>query len=182
VAVLSVPERLLWAVETLAVDPAERLLEIGCGRGVAVSLVCERLVSGKITAIDRSAKMTEPAAQRNREHISAGKAEFRTAELRDAGLDGERFDKIFAVNLNLFWVRSPAKELDLIKRLLKPGGAVYLCYEPPGATQAAGLADTLNVALASSGFATMTHLKTTATKSALLGVVGRPEPTRRSLR
>jgi hypothetical protein len=46
-----------------------------------------------------------------------------------ADLGSERYDTIFAVNVNLFWVRSCAAELDLVKRLLKPGGALYLFYE-----------------------------------------------------
>src|ERR671935_177066 len=59
-------ERFVWAVDTLEVRPADRLLEVGCGHGVAVSLVCERLTTGTITAIDRSPKMIEMATRRSR--------------------------------------------------------------------------------------------------------------------
>src|SRR5215203_4347097 len=67
-------ERFVWAVDALALDPADRVLEVGCGHGVAVSLVCERLKSGRITAIDRSKKMIEIAARRDRERVAAGRA------------------------------------------------------------------------------------------------------------
>ena len=77
-------ERFVWAVDTLALDPADRVLEVGCGHGVAVSLVCERLTSGRITAIDRSKKMIEMAARRNREHVAGGKAVLKTAALEKA--------------------------------------------------------------------------------------------------
>ncbi|HEX4907919.1 MAG TPA: hypothetical protein VFW32_04950, partial [Actinomycetes bacterium] len=44
-------------------------------------------------------------------------------------LDGrEGFDKVFAMNVNLFWVRVPAGELDLIRAVLKPGGTLFLFY------------------------------------------------------
>ncbi|MFL5971680.1 MAG: class I SAM-dependent methyltransferase [Gaiellaceae bacterium] len=68
-------------MDTLALHPADRVLEIGCGHGVAVSLVCERLTSGRITAIDRSKKMIEMAARRNREHVAGGRAVLKTAAL-----------------------------------------------------------------------------------------------------
>jgi ubiquinone/menaquinone biosynthesis C-methylase UbiE len=77
-------ERLLWAVEALGVEPSDRVLEVGCGHGAAATLVCERLVDGHLTAIDRSAKMIAPATKRNREHVEAGRAAFRTVAFEDA--------------------------------------------------------------------------------------------------
>lgn len=79
----------------LAVEPTDQLLEIGCGPGVAVSLVCEKLYDGNITAIDRSAKMIETARKRNADHVASGVASFQTASLEDAELGEVRFDKIF---------------------------------------------------------------------------------------
>jgi SAM-dependent methyltransferase len=130
---MAVPERIRWAVERLDPGPDEQLLEIGCGPGVAVALICERLAGGRIVAIDRSATAISRATRRNAEHIAAGKAVLRTMaleDLRPADVLGgaERFDKVLAMNVNLFWVRSPTRELDLVKRLLRPGGALYLFY------------------------------------------------------
>src|ERR687886_2068652 len=79
-------ERFVWAVDTLEVRPTDRLLEVGCGHGVAVSVVCERLTTGTISAIDRSPKMIEMAARRNREHVEAGRAVLELRPVRqDSG-------------------------------------------------------------------------------------------------
>jgi SAM-dependent methyltransferase len=129
-------ERLVWAVETLTVEPADRLLEIGCGHGVAVSLVCERLAGGKITAIDRSQKMVDVARERNRAHVASGKAVFQAVALERADFDGERFDKIFAFHVNLFR-QQPARALGILKELLTPGGALYLFNQLPTWQEAA---------------------------------------------
>ena len=115
---------MVWAVETMAVGPDDRVLEIGSGHGVAVTLVCERLDGGKIVAIDRSAKMIEAAEKRNREHVEAGKAEFIRASLDEADLGAQRFDKVFAVHVRSLWDRPG--ELDVVRGLLAPGGKLYL--------------------------------------------------------
>jgi SAM-dependent methyltransferase len=121
-------QRVVWAVDTLAVDPADRLLEVGCGHGVAVSLVCERPASGRITAIDRSERMIEMAARRNREHIAAGRAVLKTAALETADFGNERFDKVFAFNVAPFWLQ-PKEALGIVRQCLAPDGAVYVFWD-----------------------------------------------------
>jgi ubiquinone/menaquinone biosynthesis C-methylase UbiE len=138
-------ERFGWAVDTLALDPADHVLEVGCGHGVAVSLVCERLTSGRITAIDRSQKMIEMAARRNREHIAGGRAVLKTAALEQADFGDERFDTVFAFNVAPFWLQ-PKEALGIVGQHLAPGGAVYVFWDArhtqPG--RARDLADRLS--------------------------------------
>jgi ubiquinone/menaquinone biosynthesis C-methylase UbiE len=68
-----VPERIRWAIEMLAIDPGDRLLEIGGGPGVAASLVCELLEGGSLLLIDRSATAIERTLRRSRQHIASGR-------------------------------------------------------------------------------------------------------------
>ncbi|MFE3451046.1 class I SAM-dependent methyltransferase [Nonomuraea sp. NPDC059194] len=149
----AVPQRLSWAVDTLGVAGDDRLLEIGCGPGVAISMVCDRLTTGRITAIDRSAVAVERARARNTAHVASGRAAVLQTSLEAARFDGERFDKVFAVNVNLFWTRDPAAELALIARLLDRDGELLLFYEPPSADRAAALTGDLTRYLSANGFA-----------------------------
>ena len=114
----SASDRLRWAVEVLAVAPDDRLLEVGCGHGVAVSLICERLDGGRITAVDRSPKMIEMARRRNRAH--GPKARFVAARVEDADLGEELYDKVFAVHVAA--LHEPGEALDAVRRRLVPGG------------------------------------------------------------
>jgi cyclopropane fatty-acyl-phospholipid synthase-like methyltransferase len=67
-----VSKRLEAVVEALGIRGDHRVLEIGCGHGVAATMVCERLEGGKLTAIDRSAKMVEAATRRNAAYSRPG--------------------------------------------------------------------------------------------------------------
>lgn len=122
--------RLVWAVDALDVQPEDRLLEAGCGHGVAVSLVCAKLRGGHILAVDRSAKMITAARARNEAYEAGGVASFQQASLHDAELDGLRFDKVFAIHLPVLLRGDPAAELRVIAEHLAPGGALYLPHQP----------------------------------------------------
>ena len=145
-------ERLVRAVDMLAVEPDDRLLEIGCGHGVAVSLVCEKLDGGTITAIDRSPTMIAMARKRNAEYVAAGVASFQTASLHEADFGDARFDKIFAIHIGVFLRGQPTRELQVIKERLAPGGKLYLMYQPLDTTKAGELAEALSAVLGSHGF------------------------------
>jgi ubiquinone/menaquinone biosynthesis C-methylase UbiE len=128
-------ERQAWAVERLGVQPDDVLLEVGCGHGVAVSAVCERLTRGRVLGIDRSQKMIDMAAARNADHVAAGRAAFRTAVFEEEEF-AERFDKVYAFHVAAFW-RKPEVLLPLTARLLQPGGTLHLFNQMPGWNQRA---------------------------------------------
>lgn len=136
----------------MSVRPEDRLLEIGCGHGVAVSLVCDKLAGGSIVAVDRSPKMIERARNRNAEHIERGVATFQTAALHEADLTGVRFDKIFAIHVPVFLRGNPDRELKIISEHLAPGGRFFLPYQPLAADEVKTTANTLSAKLDKNGF------------------------------
>jgi ubiquinone/menaquinone biosynthesis C-methylase UbiE len=123
-------ERLRAIVEQLDISPEDRVLEIGCGHGVAATYVCERLDGGRLTAVDRSPKMIEAAAHRNAAYVADGRAEFLVAKLEDLDLGDRLFDVIFAVRVGLFH-REPERAHRLAERWLAPGGAVRAFFDAP---------------------------------------------------
>ena len=123
--------RLRAIVDGLDVQPDDRVLEIGCGHGVAASYVCERLgAGGMLVAVDRSPKMIEAAARRNAEHVRAGRAEFLVAALESLDLGDRRFDTIFAVRVGLFH-RDPEGARALAERWSARGGTLHAVFDPP---------------------------------------------------
>jgi ubiquinone/menaquinone biosynthesis C-methylase UbiE len=126
-----VSERLRAIVDSLGIRPGSQVLEIGCGHGVAATFVCERLEGGRLTAVDRSAKMIETAARRNAAYVEAGTAEFLVRRLETLDLGERRFDVVFAVRVGLFW-REPERARALAEPWLAPGGRLCAFFDEPG--------------------------------------------------
>lgn len=115
----------------MGLRPGDKVLEVGCGHGVAAGFICERLTAGRLLAIDRSEKMIAAAAARNEAHVKSGKAVFLLAALEDADLGRRRFNKILAVRVGLFH-REPARARALAERWLAPDGKIFAVYDAPG--------------------------------------------------
>lgn len=124
-------ERLLRIVEALDLRPGDRVLEVGCGHGVAATLICERLDGGRLTAIDRSAKMIAAARRRNARFVEAGTADFIVAALEQVDLGDRVFDKVLAVRVRLFHL-DPERARALLHPWLAPGATIHSVYDGPG--------------------------------------------------
>lgn len=131
-------ERIERFVESMNIQPGDRVLEIGCGHGLAATLVCQRLRTGRFVAIDRSRKMVAAAAQRNKVYVEAGVASFLESTLEQLDLGEERFDKIFAMRVRLFHDQ-PEIARELAQRWLKADGTLFTVYDEPGQKQTAAV-------------------------------------------
>lgn len=126
----SIPERFTWATELLSIKPVFNIIEIGCGAGVLADCIAEKLSSGKILAIDRSAAMIAKAIQRNHHHIIDGRAYFKNTEFRNLQIPSHHYDRMVAFNVNFFWKKSTS-ELALIRQSLKKHGLLFVFHQAP---------------------------------------------------
>jgi cyclopropane fatty-acyl-phospholipid synthase-like methyltransferase len=149
-------ERSRWTVDLLNIDPDDRVLELGCGPGVALRDVARRLLSGTVLGIDHSPIMVKQAARRNRVAIAAGRVLVRAGPIEDARAAGGPFTKIFSVNVVQF-VPDKAAFFRLLHTMLAPDGIVATTYQPrnenPKRADAVAMADLISAAMKSAGFA-----------------------------
>ncbi|MFN4359139.1 MAG: class I SAM-dependent methyltransferase [Hylemonella sp.] len=124
------PDRIESFVASMDLQPTDRVLEIGCGHGVAATLVCKTLRTGRYVAVDRSPKMIAAAEKRNLPFVEAGVARFVHASLEQLDLGGERFDKVFAMRVRLFHDQ-PEHARQLAQRWLAANGVLFVEYDEP---------------------------------------------------
>jgi ubiquinone/menaquinone biosynthesis C-methylase UbiE len=116
-------------VELLALQPEDRVLEIGFGPGLAIAECVPRIPRGHLMGVDHSLTMLNQAARRNAAAIAAGRVTLCLGSPEHLPALGRVFDKALAVNVHLFWSDAPAM-LTRIAALLKPGGTIALTHQP----------------------------------------------------
>ena len=171
-AVQTIPARIRWAVEFMDVQPSDHVLEIGCGPGAGAELICQRLETGKLFAIDRSESGVDRTKRRCRKYVEAGRLTVRQIDLATLRVPVKRLHKVYAFNVNLFWVRRCADEVALLHERVLPGGAVYLFYDATESRkdQIPTVLENASRALKEGGF----RVSLTEQKSpAVVGIIGR---------
>ena len=151
-AVQTIPARIRWAVDFMDVQPGDHVLEIGCGPGAAAELICQRLETGKLFAIDRSESGVDRTRRRCKRYVDAGRLTVRQIDLATLRVPVKRLHKVFAFNVNLFWVRDCHNEVALLHERLSPGGAAYLFFDAARRDQVPTIVEKTSAALSAAGF------------------------------
>jgi SAM-dependent methyltransferase len=129
------------AVERLAVQAGEAVLEVGCGHGRTLDRIAQA-PCGFLAGIDPSEVMVRLAQRRLRRGIEAGRAEVSLAAGNALPYPDARFDAALAVHVLYFW-KDPSAELSEIRRVLRPGGRALLGYRPRDEVAVAALPATV---------------------------------------
>ncbi len=113
-------QRNLWVVSLLDVAPADRVLEIGFGAGIAIQALGRIVTQGQIFGVDASEIMVRKAAKRNAALVRAGRVDLALGSVDEFPAFGT-LDKIFAVNSLGFWP-DPPERLKELRRGCGPAG------------------------------------------------------------
>jgi ubiquinone/menaquinone biosynthesis C-methylase UbiE len=126
----------------------DKVLEVGFGPGVGIQLLLERVRGGWVAGVDQSQEMVRQAAARNASALLNRRVDLRYGSVERLPFADETFDKVLAINSMQLWPDARAG-LQEIRRVLKPGGTVALCFTVNSGQSKDGIAESL----ATAGFA-----------------------------
>ncbi len=117
----------VWIVERLAIQPDDKVLEVGFGPGVAIRLLAAS--ASEVAGVDPSPVMVEQAKARNRQGVGRGQVVLRQGIAENLPFEDGHFDKALSINSLQVWTDAMAG-LREIRRVLKPGGTAVLGFTP----------------------------------------------------
>jgi SAM-dependent methyltransferase len=163
-----------WAVSLLGVRPDDRVLEIGCGPGLAIRELSRIAHAGYVCGIDHSEVMLRQARRRNADGLRRGIVDLRLGSVDELPAVDAPFDKILAVNTMLFWAEPDAR-LAQLRQMLRPGGLIAVAHQPrgPGASDESSAAAGREIAatLERAGFSRV-RLETLGLSPAVVSAIG----------
>jgi ubiquinone/menaquinone biosynthesis C-methylase UbiE len=163
-----------WAVSLLGVRPNDRVLELGCGPGLAIRELSRIAHAGYVCGIDHSEVVLRQARRRNAEGLRRGIVDLRLGSVDELPAFDAPFEKILAVNTVLFWAQPDAR-LAQLRQMLRPGGLIAVAHQPrgPGATDesSAAAGRQLAAALERAGYSPV-RLETLGLSPAVICAIG----------
>jgi len=117
-----------WALELMSVRPSDRILDVGCGVGMALVRLQRAAPAGLAAGLDHSPTMAQLAARRNAAAIAAGHAVVVCGDALSLPWADGVFDRVSAMETFYYW-RDPLAGIREAHRVLKPGGQLAIVME-----------------------------------------------------
>ena len=116
----------------LALEPKDRVLELGFGGGDLIAHIEPFVPEGSIAGIDFSPDMVAACAKRFAPLVQSGRVEVRCARAEELPYGDGTFTKACTVNTVYFWP-DPAIALGELWRVLSDGGRLVVSFSIPAA-------------------------------------------------
>jgi ubiquinone/menaquinone biosynthesis C-methylase UbiE len=117
------------AMASLALGPADRVLEVGFGSGDLIAHMAPVVREGFVAGVDFSPDMVSVATKRLAPLVSAGGVELRCASAEHLPYGDGSFTKACTVNTVYFWPE-PAVAMKELARVLAAGGRLVIGFSP----------------------------------------------------
>ena len=115
------------ALGLLALQPSDRVLEVGFGHGRTIRLAAAQVPQGLVAGVDVSRDMVRMARRRCLDLSGKGLVELMVGDSRRLPYADTSFDKVLSVHTIYFW-EEPIKDLSEMFRMLRPGGRLVLGF------------------------------------------------------
>ena len=138
-----------WTLSRLDLQARDRVLEIGCGPGVALRDIAKIAMRGFVAGIDPFELMVHQAVRRNREAIRRGRVDIQLASTSAIPYPDRHFNKACGTN-SIQFSRALLYDLREVHRVLRPSGLALFSIQPmwKGGTNRAAITIVRNLAAA----------------------------------
>jgi ubiquinone/menaquinone biosynthesis C-methylase UbiE len=116
-----------FTLECLALQPNDRVLEVGFGGGYLLGRMATIITDGTIAGIDVSPAMVAFCEKRYRSLIRDGRLDIRCASVEALPYPPEYFTQVCTVNTIFYW-RNASQAISELWRVLADSGTLVICF------------------------------------------------------
>ena len=132
-----------WGLKAAGIQLTDRVLDVGCGGGKAISRILEE-TRREVAGVDHSSEAVKTARSVNRAAVSSGRLRIVESSVENLPFRDGFFDVVTAFETTYFWPELQAA-LTEIHRVLNRGGRLVIANEFADRASAGAWAGRLNM-------------------------------------
>lgn len=123
-----------WALEPLDIADDSQVLDIGCGGGLAMSLLRQKFNGGVVAGVDYSPTAVEETTKFNESAVERGECTVTQGSVSELPFESSHFVLVTAFETVYFWPEL-TQDFGEVLRVLRPGGRFLVFNATDGLTK-----------------------------------------------